>query len=131
MISIIISGLINLGLNFWLVPVYGYTAAAVTTLVSYVLLSAIMVVLSRKYFSWGFPFRSLGKIAVATVGMGGAVYYLKNNLGLSIFLNLIICMVTGMVIYVVLLIMFAEMRKEEMRELRIICEKIYRRGRND
>ena len=36
MYSIIASGLLNLGLNFLLVPKYGYVAAAITTLISYI-----------------------------------------------------------------------------------------------
>lgn len=34
----ITAGLINIGLNYWLIPKYGYVAAAYTTLVSYMLL---------------------------------------------------------------------------------------------
>ena len=40
MIVIIVSGLLNLGLNFILVPRYGYIAAAVTTFISYAFLLA-------------------------------------------------------------------------------------------
>jgi len=33
---IIASGLLNLGLNFLLIPKYGYVAAAITNLISYI-----------------------------------------------------------------------------------------------
>ncbi|PTX16340.1 Membrane protein involved in the export of O-antigen and teichoic acid [Halanaerobium congolense] len=37
-IATLLAGLINIGLNYWLIPEFGYIAAAYTTLVSYILL---------------------------------------------------------------------------------------------
>lgn len=34
----IVAGLVNIGMNYWLIPIYGYEAAAWTTLVSYAVL---------------------------------------------------------------------------------------------
>jgi len=37
-LATLFAGGINIGLNYWLIPIYGYVAAAYTTLVSYFLL---------------------------------------------------------------------------------------------
>ena len=37
-VATLIAGLINIGLNYWLIPIYGYIAAAFTTFLSYLLL---------------------------------------------------------------------------------------------
>ncbi|GAH32940.1 unnamed protein product, partial [marine sediment metagenome] len=37
-LTTLFAGGINIGLNYWLIPIYGYVAAAYTTLVSYFLL---------------------------------------------------------------------------------------------
>ena len=118
MIVIIVSGLLNLGLNFILVPRYGYIAAAVTTLISYAFLLAAMVVVSRKYFVWKFPFKSLGKVVCASSIMGVIVYMVGNSLTSSTLLNLIVGISGGIFIYFALLLLFREIYPEEIRALK-------------
>ncbi len=43
----LLAGLINVGLNYWLIPKFGYMAAAYTTLVSYMLLFAFHYINAR------------------------------------------------------------------------------------
>jgi O-antigen/teichoic acid export membrane protein len=53
MYSIIASGLLNLGLNFLLVPKYGYVAAAITTLISYIFFIFINDIFLKKNIHLG------------------------------------------------------------------------------
>ena len=80
MFCTIISGLLNLGLNFLLIPKYGYVAAAVTTLLSYAVLMIMIIFISRKFFVWEFPFKTLGKALCASAFMGIIIYSIGNNL---------------------------------------------------
>jgi O-antigen/teichoic acid export membrane protein len=128
MISIVSSGLLNLLLNIWLVPKYGYIAAAATTLISYIFLLVVMVVISRRYFIWEFPFRSLGKIALASVVMGAVVYPVGNSLTRSTLLNLVLGIVVGVIVYGLMLFLLQEPQKEEIQALYELRNRILRRA---
>ena len=117
MICIIASGLLNLGLNFLLIPKYGYMAAAVTTLISYAFLLVLMIFVSRQFFVWEFPFKSLGKAACASAVMGLVVYYMDNSLTSSNLIKLIAGMLVGVIVYIVMLLLLREPQKEEIHEL--------------
>ena len=118
MISIITSGLLNLGLNFLLVPRYGYMAAAVTTVISYAFLLVAMIIVSRRYFVWEFPLKSFAKIALASGVMGAVVYPVGNSFTSSTLLNLILGTCVGVVVYCLMLFLLREPQKEEIQALR-------------
>ncbi|MFC1920004.1 flippase [Chloroflexota bacterium] len=130
MIIFVISVLMNIGLNLWLVPHYGYMAAAVTTLVSYAFLLVVTIVISRRYFIWGFPFKSLGKIVVASAIMGLAVYPVGNGLTSSSHINLILGICVGVAVYVLMIFLLRELQKEEIHALRGIGRRILKRGQD-
>lgn len=127
MFSIIVTGLLNIGLNFLLVPQYGYPAAAFTTLISYVFLLVLIVAVSRRFFIWEFPFKSLGKVICASAIMGVVVYTVGNDLTSSALLNIIISVCVGIVVYLLMLFLVREIREEEIQELQVIRGKIIRR----
>ena len=126
MFCIVSAGILNLALNFLLVPKYGYMAAAVTTLIGYAFLLVAMVVVSRRVFIWEFPFKSLGKITCASAIMGVVVYIVGNSLTSSTLLNLIVGISLGTFIYFALLHLFREIYPEEIRALKnLIVRKKY------
>jgi len=53
------AGLLNIVLNFLIVPKYGYFGAAITTLISYACTAFLVIIVSRRFFTWAFPFKSL------------------------------------------------------------------------
>jgi len=117
MLLISISGLVNLALNIILIPTYGYFAAAVTTFVSYVFLLILIIIISRKFFIWEFPFKSLGRTIISSTVMGVSVYCIGNNLTSSLPFNLIIGILGGLLIYFVLLILLGELKGRESQVL--------------
>ncbi len=123
---LLISGLLNLGLNFFLIPRYGYIAAAATTLVSYVFLLVLMIFVSRRYFVWEFPFKSLVKVACSSAIMGIVVYYIGNSLTPSTLLNLILGVVVGVVVYSLMLFLLREFKPSEIQVLLDLKRKIRR-----
>lgn len=112
---IIASGLLNLGLNFLLVPRYGYIAAAWTTLISYAFFLVLQILLSRRFFVWEFPFKSLAKIICASTIMGIIVYYIGNSLTSSTLLNLILSIIAGVVVYLIMLFLLREFKPSEIQ----------------
>jgi len=124
MFSVIASGLLNLALNFLLIPQYGYIAAAFTTSISYAFLLFLMIIVSQRFFVWQFPFKSLAKVMCASSVMGIVVYHIGNNLTSSTLFNLILSIAVGVVVYFAILFLLRVPQKEELQELRIVKGKI-------
>lgn len=125
--SIVTSGLLNLGLNFLLIPKYGYMAAALTTLVSYAFLLFLMIITSRRFFVWEFPFKTLVKVSLASAIMGIIVYPIGNSLTSSVLINLILGIFVGVVVYTAMLFVLREPQKAEIGVLHAIKCKILRK----
>jgi len=117
MLCIIVSGLFNLGLNFLFIPKYGYMAAAVTTLLSYSFLLILVILVSRRFLAWQFPFKSLAKAMCASSVMGVVVYHVGNSLTSSTSLNSILGVVFGVVIYSLMLFSLREFELSEIKAL--------------
>lgn len=120
MYSLIVSGLLNLGLNFFFIPKYGYMAAATTTLISYVFLVVLTVIFSRRFFVWEFPFKSLGKILLAGAIMGGIMYSINMNFSSLPLINLIIGILIGVAVYIGALFIVKEIQTDEKKVIKKI-----------
>lgn len=62
-----IPGAVNLGLNIWLIPIWGAQAAAITTLVAFALFAAISWVVGARYYRFTDP------LGIATVTAAACV----------------------------------------------------------
>jgi len=123
MFCIIAAGLLNLGLNFVLIPKYGYIAAAATTLVSYAFLLLLMVPTSRRFFAWKFPFKSSAKAACASAIMGAMVYPVGNSLTASPLVNLIVSIPLGVAVYAVVLFLVGEIQPNEKQAVKQVVAR--------
>ena len=126
MSAIIVAGLLNLGLNFWLIPIFGYVAAAITTLIGYVFLLVSMIIISRKYFVFDFPFKSLFNATFASLVMAGIVYPIGNRLTSYAIVNLILGIIVGVLVYSIMIFLLKEPRENEIQALRSISNRILR-----
>ena len=113
----LIASLLNIVLNLIYIPKYGYMAAAVTTLISYSAYSFLVVVISKKYLVWDFPFKFLGKAAISTVVMGIIVYYINNILAFHVLINLVVTVTIGILIYFGVLFLIGGFQKNEIEIL--------------
>jgi len=75
------TALINLILNFWLIPKMGMLGAAVATLLSFMLSTALGVYYARGVFPLPFPAREVVKIVIAAVFMGLCLWVVKDYRG--------------------------------------------------
>ncbi|MBN1694609.1 lipopolysaccharide biosynthesis protein [candidate division WOR-3 bacterium] len=127
MLSILISGLLNIVLNFIFIPEYGYFAAAVSTLVSYVVLLVSVIVFSRNFLIWKFPFKTLLRVLVCSAIMGFFIYLINNFLESSLF-SLTILVILGVIIYAISIYIVGEIEKKEkhflIEKIRYILKKI-------
>ena len=120
MLSILISGLLNIVLNFIFIPKYGYFAAAVSTLVSYVVLLVSVIIFSRNFLIWEFPFKTLLRVSICSTIMGFVIYLINNFLGSSL-LSLIVLVILGVIVYSVSIYIIGEIKDKEKR---FLVEKI-------
>jgi O-antigen/teichoic acid export membrane protein len=74
-----IAGFTNIGLNYWLIPILGYTAAAYTTFASYILLFVLHY--SNARFVLKEDVISLRKLIpnFVLVSVIGSIYMILNN----------------------------------------------------
>jgi O-antigen/teichoic acid export membrane protein len=123
-VSAIAAGLLNMVLNIVFIPRYGYVAAAVTTLVSYVSLLCLTAWFSRRVFVWEFPWRSLVHVAVASGVMAVILYIAGHAIRLGPLATLMICTSIGLGVYGLALLVLREFSPEELQTVWRAVHKI-------
>jgi O-antigen/teichoic acid export membrane protein len=113
-IIVLTAGISNILLNFILDPIYGFVGAAVSTFISYFLLLLIMIKISNDVFSWKFPFESFFKIIIASAMMGLVLFFFNNIMLHSNLIILVICIILGIIVYLISLLLLGELKAEEI-----------------
>ncbi len=94
---------INIGLNYWLIPKMGIQGAAIATITSFAVGSILSAFFGRRYFTLPFPFIELIKICLATGVMGLSLWWLRDAQG---WLWLIIQLLFGCISYFLVMLFF-------------------------
>jgi O-antigen/teichoic acid export membrane protein len=81
--------LVNVGINYALVPKIGILGGAISTVAAYFILASIIFVWTKKIIVYNINFVFLGKVVFASVPMGLFLYYFKVNSALGILLAVI------------------------------------------
>ena len=76
-----ITAVINLLLNFWLIPKMGMQGAAIATVLSFAFSTTLGFIYGRKVFPIPFPVREIIKIVTAALFMGVCLWFLKDLRG--------------------------------------------------
>ncbi len=79
-ISVVIA-VVNLSLNYWLIPTMGINGAAIATLSSFAIGSILSAIIGRKHFTLPFPIMEFTKIILASLVMGFCIWWLKDYRG--------------------------------------------------
>jgi O-antigen/teichoic acid export membrane protein len=78
--TMVLPVLINIGLNIWLIPLYGLKGAIWATLVAYGVGLVLSLIVARRYFPLPLPFIALIKVGFACLVMTGIVLSLPQSL---------------------------------------------------
>ncbi len=116
-INQVLAALLNLGLNFLLVPRYGFVAAGATTLIGYLTLFALQAHASRRSLSWPFPFRTLRNVVIASVASSStaAGLYALSGGGDHVYLGyLMLGIIAAIFVYGICLVLLREFDSREM-----------------
>ena len=116
MIATIVSALVNIGLNFLLIPRFAENAAAFTTLIA-----EISMILIAMFYCRGMKFRSVIKaIVTGIVGAGIIVLvcFLLNSIISNYFANIVLCITVSSMFYgIVILIFYREKIMSIIRDM--------------
>lgn len=112
-----LAGAVNIVLNIIFVPMFGYIAAAVTTLVSYIALLFLNIKSSNRYLKWTLMKRSTIKTVLASMVMGCTVFGII-LLTDSAILDCVSGIVIGIVAYFLMLLVLKEFTTDEMMQIR-------------
>jgi len=118
-----LAAIFNVVLNIYLMPKYGYMAAAFNSMVCYALYFALVAVCSRKYMQWAFPLKPLTKILLAATIMGSVSYYLGNHFTASTVCNLTLAVSGGILVYFSVLFLLGEFSKADIRAILALKQK--------
>jgi O-antigen/teichoic acid export membrane protein len=110
------AAVLNIVLNLIFVPRYGYPAAAYTTFASFLYLSAVAPILGRPWLEWRVSVSSIGRIGVALVIMGGAVWLARVFFEAPLF-RLLASIAVGAMAYGAALFAVGEIRPSDLKRL--------------
>ncbi|MDZ4178613.1 MAG: flippase [Coriobacteriia bacterium] len=118
--------------NLILVPIYGYMAAAYTTVASYLLLLALTYFRSRPYMAWRIPWADMARIVGASALMAAVIVIAFGGRDASVTI-LLIEVTVGLIVYVLALLGLGALKQDERaflgRLTRSGLDKIRRAGR--
>ncbi len=95
----VVIAIVNIGLNYWLIPKMGIQGAAIATISSFAVGSLLSAFFGRRYFTLPFPLTDITKIIVSTLVMFLCLWWFKDMRGwlwlilqLSIGITSVFCM---------------------------------------
>jgi O-antigen/teichoic acid export membrane protein len=126
----VVAALVNIVLNFVLVPHIGFIAAGINILVSYVILFGLHTCASRPYLKWRLPIYTFRNVIIATIIMGLTAFaiYPTSNYGDRVHLgNLILSIAISVFVYLASLWLLGEVTEEEKSAARKLWQNWERR----
>jgi len=74
-----IAAISNIGLNFWLIPIYGILGAAMATAISYLTLPVVAWLVSRKFLTVLYQWDRLALSSTAVATASGLIFYFSGS----------------------------------------------------
>lgn len=105
-----LGAVINIIVNFTLIPVYGITGAALATLASYLVMAAGLYFVSQKFYPVKYEYRKVISLILMLSVTIVVIYYVQSNLGLTLIYKLIIFAVFIVVMFLLRVIKIDELR---------------------
>lgn len=85
-----IAAIINIGLNLWLIPLFGIVGAALTTFISYLSLPIFAWLVARNYLKVDYEWQRLVKISMACFLASALIFFLSARFDLGLLLTFVI-----------------------------------------
>lgn len=118
-----VSGLIEISLNFMVVPTYGFIGSSIALATSYLIYWLLSAIISRKYLAWDLPISSIKNVVLSTCAMAVVLYVVKSYLDLSI-LSLIMLIALGVLVYLFAMLLTREVWHEAKWAKKIVSSVV-------
>jgi O-antigen/teichoic acid export membrane protein len=111
-IFVLIAALINISLNFYFVPKYGFVGAAFTTLVAYLFLFLLSFIASQKLFNIKFKIIRIGVYFCISFGIALLMPFLELHfkVGVSVWLKILLFIFGLSLPLIIQLVKFSEIK---------------------
>ncbi|WP_270180121.1 flippase [Alkalihalobacillus sp. CinArs1] len=117
----VIAALVNIGLNFVLIPMYGYIGAAYATLIAYVVYFLLSYYKTVNLTTIKISFsKAHVQTIIAALSMGACVYGVGRFPFGNVILEIIVQIIIGMIVYALILLAFGTVKNEK----KFILEKL-------
>jgi O-antigen/teichoic acid export membrane protein len=111
-----ISALINISLNLFLIPLFGYVGAGISTLITESILLSLFVYISSKN-GYRIPIRKIViKPIIASILMGALIYIFRD-------INFILIIIISIFVYFVILYLTKAITKEDVKMFRSVFNR--------
>jgi stage V sporulation protein B len=110
--------IISIGLNFWLIPIYGAIGAVIATSIPRMLALPLYIRFVSKRIGEPWPLKATIRTSIAAVGMGVVAFLIQLYLGTALGLGLGIPL--SIIVYIVALLLFGAVRAQDISMLRQI-----------
>ncbi len=108
----VIGAAINIGVNFWLIPVMGIMGAALATLAAYFAMAVIYFFVTQSFYKINYEYGKIGKIFIS-ITVAAAIYYAQYAGGFLTLINKFLILL----LFIIMLLIF-NIGKEEFIFLR-------------
>jgi O-antigen/teichoic acid export membrane protein len=99
----VIAGILNIGLNFALIPYMGFVGSALATLIAYLFLFIVIAKKSAGYLPISIDYRNIGKYLLFSFVMMGVLSFLHYD---KVLTSIIMKSITGFLAYLMLILVF-------------------------
>ncbi len=113
-----IGAITNISLNFVLIPIYGIYGAALTSLLSYFVMSAGLFIASQKFYPIKYEYSKIAKILLMCLVIGVVYYSMLFNGGLTLEYKLLI-----LVAFILSMFVLKVIKVSEIRNLLVLLKK--------
>ena len=103
---ILLSAILNVGLNLFLIPLYGINGAAVATALAYLMSLIMSTIKLLKTLNVPAPYLHWGKLLLTASVFVMVIFYTTQMLNLNIYVEIILSALTATMVYALLLYLF-------------------------
>ena len=115
---------VHVGLQFLLVPRFGYVASAISTLIGYTVLLGVQTISSHPYLTWRFPFKTFRNVLSSSLVMGLFIWGYYGIVNKTTPIYLFISILFAIPVYIACLWLFGEITQSEKKSLIQLCAKL-------
>ena len=115
--------ILSLGMELWLIPIYGATGAAVGSSVARIIAPILYIRFASRECQVSWPFKDMIKITIAALIMGAIIFAIEGQISSSV-ISIVVLIPLGIVIHFSLIIALKVIQEQDISAFRQIQKSI-------